>query len=229
MHRTCKNTSVKPDRKWLVTRGEKQWERIHSTSLLEATFPSKPNRGLPIIRLAGSGLGRLPLTVKWKWNSAGTCSWSDCVSSPNISSFVGHGLMNGAVAPCLKSFEIMQTKTRKVSPNVEVPLFEITWNMHTKTRKESSKVEVLHLFRCFTHMPRCREAILCDKARGVELLLYVPWGWMFQWNQNAGKEMQMNLPECSVRIRKASAGTNRRSPTGLPFLSSGHVGPETAM
>ena len=26
---------------------------------------------------------------------AGTCSWSD-----NISSFVGHGLMNGAVAPC---------------------------------------------------------------------------------------------------------------------------------
>ena len=67
MHRTCKNISVKPDRKWLVTRGEKQWERIHSTSLLEATFPSKPNRGLPIIRLAGSGLGRLPLTVKWKW------------------------------------------------------------------------------------------------------------------------------------------------------------------
>ena len=32
---------------------------------------------------------------------AGTCSWSDCISSPNISSFVGHGLMNGAVAPCL--------------------------------------------------------------------------------------------------------------------------------
>ena len=31
---------------------------------------------------------------------AGTCSWSDCISSPNISSFVGHGLMNGAVAPC---------------------------------------------------------------------------------------------------------------------------------
>ena len=31
---------------------------------------------------------------------AGACSWSDCISSPNISSFVGHGLMNGAVAPC---------------------------------------------------------------------------------------------------------------------------------
>ena len=31
---------------------------------------------------------------------AGTCNWSDCISSPNISSFVGHGLMNGAVAPC---------------------------------------------------------------------------------------------------------------------------------
>ena len=24
----------------------------------------------------------------------------DCISTPNISSFVGHGLMNGAVAPC---------------------------------------------------------------------------------------------------------------------------------
>ena len=35
--------------------------------------------------------------IKW---FAGTCSWSDCISSPNISSFVGHGLMNGAVAPC---------------------------------------------------------------------------------------------------------------------------------
>ena len=50
-------------------------------------------------------------------------------------------------------------------------------------------------------------------------------------NQNAGKEMQMNLPECSVWIRQAppSSGANRRSLTDLPFLSFGHVGPESAM
>ena len=28
------------------------------------------------LRHAGSGLSRLPLTKKWNWNSAGTCSWS---------------------------------------------------------------------------------------------------------------------------------------------------------
>ena len=55
---------------------------------------------------------------------AGTCSWSDCISSPNISSFVGHGLMNGAVAPCvIKKGEERRKKRR----------------------------EVLHLFRCYTH------------------------------------------------------------------------------
>ena len=37
--------------------------------------------------------------IKWK-RSPSTCSWSDCISSPNISRFVGHRLMNGAVAPC---------------------------------------------------------------------------------------------------------------------------------
>ena len=46
MHRTCKNT-VKPDRKWLLTRREKQCKRILSTSLLDAIVPSEPNRGLP--------------------------------------------------------------------------------------------------------------------------------------------------------------------------------------
>ena len=33
---------------------------------------------------------------------AGTCSRSDCISSPNISSFVGHGLTSGVVAPCCR-------------------------------------------------------------------------------------------------------------------------------
>ena len=47
MHRTCKNTPIKPDRKWFTTRGEKQLEGILSTSLLDATYPSEPSRYLP--------------------------------------------------------------------------------------------------------------------------------------------------------------------------------------
>ena len=61
MHRTCKNTSVKPDRTRLMTRVEKQSERIHSTSLLEATLPSKPNRGLPFVRHGGFWVGHFPV------------------------------------------------------------------------------------------------------------------------------------------------------------------------
>ena len=45
-----------------MTRREKQCKRILSTSLLDAIVPSDPNRGLPIIRLAGSWLSRWPWT-----------------------------------------------------------------------------------------------------------------------------------------------------------------------
>ena len=79
MHRTCTNTSFKPDRRKWMTRREKQWRRILSTSLLDATVPSDEvssksdceNRtgknqiwfeSRFEIRLAGSRLGRLPWT-----------------------------------------------------------------------------------------------------------------------------------------------------------------------
>ena len=45
--------------------------------------------------------GVLSLAPCYVRKKAGTCSWSDCISSPNTSSFVGHALMNGAVAPCM--------------------------------------------------------------------------------------------------------------------------------
>ena len=41
-----KNTPIKPDRNWLMTRGEKQCQGILSTSLLDATHPSEPRRSL---------------------------------------------------------------------------------------------------------------------------------------------------------------------------------------
>ena len=82
MHLTCKNTPIKPDRYWLMARGEKQCEEILSMSLLKATHPSKPSRYLswqiattvqwkkekqePIVRHAGSWLSRLPLTINWR-------------------------------------------------------------------------------------------------------------------------------------------------------------------
>ena len=79
MHHTCTNTSFKPDRRKWMTRREKQWRRILSTSLLEATVPSDEvssksdceNRtgknqiwfeSRFEIQLAGSRLGRLPWT-----------------------------------------------------------------------------------------------------------------------------------------------------------------------
>ena len=43
MYLTCKNNPFIPDRNWLMTRGEKQCEGNLSTSLLEATYPSKPS------------------------------------------------------------------------------------------------------------------------------------------------------------------------------------------
>ena len=46
-----KNTPIKPDRNWLMTRGEKQCQGILSTSLLDATHPSEPRRSLSLERL----------------------------------------------------------------------------------------------------------------------------------------------------------------------------------
>ena len=45
-----KNTPIKPDRNWLMTRGEKQCQGILSTSLLDATHPSEPRRSLSLLK-----------------------------------------------------------------------------------------------------------------------------------------------------------------------------------
>ena len=65
---------------------------------------------------------------------AGTCSWSDCISSPNISSFVGHGLMNGAVAPC-SAF----TSRVKVRMYMSLCLHVIAGFTHTRTQTQTHK------------------------------------------------------------------------------------------
>ena len=100
MHRTCTNTSIKPDRRKWMTRREKQWRRILSTSLLDATVPSDEvssnsdceNRTVIKIekswkRHAGTWLSRLPLTKMEI--SAGTSSWPSRISH-FTGSFVGH-------------------------------------------------------------------------------------------------------------------------------------------
>ena len=58
MHRPCKNTSVKPDRQWWMTRREKQYRRILSTTLLDATVPSD--------EVSSSSDCRSCTDIKWK-------------------------------------------------------------------------------------------------------------------------------------------------------------------
>ena len=76
---------------------------------------------------------------------AGTCSWSDCISSPNISSFVGHGLMNGAVPPC-SAF----TSRVKVRMYMSLCLHVIAGFTHTQTQTHTHTF--LHT-NTFTHRP----------------------------------------------------------------------------
>ena len=101
--------SIKPDRKSMETRSEKNLEVCISTSLLDA------NRSLPDIKFGFkivwkrhvcSWLSRLPLTKNWK--IAGTFSQEHC------SVFVGCWLQCSPAAPCLKWNEIMPTKIREV-------------------------------------------------------------------------------------------------------------------
>ena len=79
--------------------------RCHVSAIHEGSRTSSENqklvqvieetvRNLKFFLKANSVIKEQKSTVRF----AGTCSWSDCISSPNISSFVGHGLMNGAVA-----------------------------------------------------------------------------------------------------------------------------------
>ena len=68
---------------------------------------------------------------------AGTCSWSDCISSPNISSFGGHGLMNGAVAPC-SAF----TSRVKVRMYMSLCLHVIAGFTHTHTHTHTHILQI---------------------------------------------------------------------------------------
>ena len=96
--------SLKPDRKSMKTRSEKNLEVCISTSLLDA------NRSLPDIKFglkivwkrhAGSWLSRLPLTKNWK--IAGKFSQEHC------SVFVGRWLQCSPAAPCSsRSFTTIQ-------------------------------------------------------------------------------------------------------------------------
>ena len=38
------------------------------------------------------------------------------------------------------------------------------WKLNPFSKSKKQRLEVLHLFRCFTHTPRCREAILCNEC-----------------------------------------------------------------
>ena len=139
MHRTCTNTSIKPDRRKWMTRREKQWRRILSTSLLDATVPSDEvssnsdceNRTVIKIeknwkRHAGTWLSRLPLTKMEI--SAGTSSRI----SHFTGSFVGHSPSEMLCPPAWKLKKTMKSQTKQ--------------EVHRKQRKE-----VLHLFRWSTH------------------------------------------------------------------------------
>ena len=142
MHRTCTNTPIKPDRRNWMTRREKQWRRILSTSLLDATVPSDEvssnsdceNRTVIKIeknwkRHAGTWLSRLPLTKMEI--SAGTSSWPSRIFH-FTGSFVGHSPSEMLCPPAWKLKKIIKSQTKQV--------------VHRNQRKE-----VLHLFRWSTH------------------------------------------------------------------------------
>ena len=96
----AKHSPIKPDRSSWMTRSQKLCEGNHSTSLLDATFPSEPNRDLPFVRLAGSGLSRLPLTINWK--IAGTLSPPCCLV------FVGQDRQSWVPGPLLEVCRVVK-------------------------------------------------------------------------------------------------------------------------
>ena len=124
--------SIKPDRKSMKTRSEKNLEVCISTSLLDA------NRSLPDIKFglktvwkrhAGSWLSRLPLTQNWK--IAGTFSQEHC------SVFVGRWLHCSPAAtitiPCLSrgftSIQMFHTHTlQREGGKIKVRTMRWKWN-----------------------------------------------------------------------------------------------------
>ena len=112
--------------------------------------------------------------------------------------------MNGAVAPCLKSSAV-----------------------HEKPKK--SQLEVLHLFRCFTHTPRCREAILCNICTTCRLALIRSLKLDVSMKSKCRERNASELARTRSTGLAPQGGANHRSPTSLPFLSSGHVGKESTM
>ena len=193
MHCTCKNTSVKPDRSSWMTRSENPCEGNRSTSLLDVTVPSEPNRDLPLQisttlqrklqnckiakwRHGGSWVEPLPMTEK-DW--AGT--WIErpqSISLCNRCVFVGWRHLKHTPSHCWNSdwkplLKIRLKTKLRLEPQANPCLIS-----------ENTKVEVLHLFRCSTHTPRCRGAFKAPTNEMKVKMREMEMKWRWRWSDN---------------------------------------------
>ena len=176
VHPTCKNTPVIPDRKRLMNRSEKDHEESISRPLLDATFPSEPNRYLLDKLKTGcletawwfSGYSHVPLhkidMKKVTWKKQHEKSRYVTVISRDIrvycGRFVGPSLTVHGWSPCLC----------KLKKNIEV-LHLFRWFTHTHTMASWESLDIADL-------PN-----ICPSARQTRLLMSginaKPWkaGW----------------------------------------------------
>ena len=116
------------------------------------------------------------------------------------------------------------------------PLLEITLvvkNMRQKRtyifKRKIQAIEVLHLFRCFTHTPRCREASLCNICTKCRFALIRSLKLDVSVKSKCRERNASELAGTLSTGLASQGGANHRSPTSLPLLSSGHVGKESAV
>ena len=152
MHLTCKNTPVTPDRKDLKIRSEKDQEESLSKPLLDATYPSEPNRYLldrlrqlcsekrkresrnqlfdmPVLGLADCHSRRLENSQRNCFKRAQVRP-GDQPGYPTdtIESFVGHSSM-GLLCPL---HEIKKIRVRSFTSFQTVPVTHTDTHTHTR-------------------------------------------------------------------------------------------------
>ena len=120
---------------------------------------------MPVLGLAGRHFWTL--TSK---NEAGTSRWSAVLSACTVADSLDHRTQYMDGPPAGSKFVVQNQEIKKSQNGLK---FYISSDVpHTR--------------------PAAARLFCATTARIVAKLLYVPWVRIYQWNQNAGKEMQLN-------------------------------------
>ena len=193
MHRTCKNTSIKPDRSSWMTRSENPCGGNLSTSLLDVTVPSEPNRDLPL-QISTSLQRKLQNCKMTTWRFLG---WASSHDWKRLSRYVDWA------SPIHITVQQMRLRWMETSEAHSIPLLKFRLEAFAENQVENqTKIRTsgeplldfgkypgrsftsIQMFHTHTHTPRCRRAFKAPTNEMKVKMREMEMKWRWRWNDN---------------------------------------------